>query len=249
MFGWGVSDDETYLALLAGRLHDRFPSRSWQVVNTAVPGYNTAMELETLERKALSLRPQLVVLELVGNDLDLPNFIRTEPAVWSARRSFVLELVARRLRTLRRVQAPRDDDAPLTAAPQATGPEAPHFEGDPSRVPPGYADLVGWDAVERSLRRLAHLRDQNGFAVVVLSEAPGFDWFQHRTRRLARSLGFVYVDVGRTIRRRIVDGGFGTYQDSPLARGRADPHPSPLGHELACDELFRALVEGGFVTQ
>ena len=248
MFGWGVSDEETYLARLEARLRERFPSRSWQVVNTAVPGYNTAMEVETLARKALGLEPRIVVLEIVGNDLDLPNFLRAAPPVWSLRRSFLFEFVARRLQGARPGGPPSaDDEATLVAAPEVEAEGARHFEDDPARAPAAYADLVGRAAFDRSLRELARLRDERGFAVIVLSEAPGFDWLQHFSRRRSRELGFLYLDVGRVIRRRVSEQGVADYQDSTLALGPQDPHPSALGHDLASEEIFRFLAEQGLV--
>ena len=247
MFGWGVADEQTYLARLEARLRAHGGSRSWQVVNTAVPGYNTAMEVETLVRKALDPSPQLVVLEVVGNDLDLPNFIQTSPPVWSTRRSLLAELVTRRVRALRGDAPPPAEAPPLAQAPSAAQASQLHFEDDPARVPPAYADLVGWGAFERALRELGRLRDEHGFSVVVVSEAPGFDWFEHRSRRLARQLGFAYLDVGRTIDRRVAAEGFRDYLDSPLALDPADPHPSAAGHELAGDELFRFVTRSGLV--
>src|SRR5262249_38307858 len=79
MWGWGVSDDEYYLALLSQYLNQSAPDGySWEIINTAVPGYNTAMEAETLKEKGLHYDPELVIIDYVSNDLSLPNFIRKE---------------------------------------------------------------------------------------------------------------------------------------------------------------------------
>ncbi|MFT7664936.1 MAG: hypothetical protein ACI87A_003170, partial [Planctomycetota bacterium] len=75
MFGWGVEEPQTFLALLEQKLNEQFPERSWEVINTAVPGYNTVIEVATLATKALQLEPDLVLIGFVGNDLDLPNFL------------------------------------------------------------------------------------------------------------------------------------------------------------------------------
>ena len=97
MFGWGVREEDSYLARMAGMLEASSPGVAWEVVNTAVPGYNTVMEVETLEAKGLRFDPDLVVLNFVGNDLGLPNFLEERPDILSLRRSFLLDFVRGRL--------------------------------------------------------------------------------------------------------------------------------------------------------
>lgn len=75
MFGWGVPQDKMYTKVLEGMLNARFPHQNWEVINTAVPGYNTYIEIETLNRKALAYNPDIVIVEYIGNDLDLPDFL------------------------------------------------------------------------------------------------------------------------------------------------------------------------------
>jgi hypothetical protein len=66
MFGWGVSDEEYYLALLSKYLNQSLPLVSnWEIINTAVPGYNTVMEVETLKVKALHYSPDLVIIDFL----------------------------------------------------------------------------------------------------------------------------------------------------------------------------------------
>lgn len=70
--------DEPYLAVLEQKLRQRraapgsgassSPPR-WQVINTAVPGYNTAMEVELRKAVGSGYEPQIVVLGFVVNDL------------------------------------------------------------------------------------------------------------------------------------------------------------------------------------
>jgi lysophospholipase L1-like esterase len=240
MFGQGVADDQAYLSVLQRRLP------TWSVVNLSVPGYNTTMEVESLTDKGLAPPPHVVVIEVVGNDLDLPNFIREPARVWALDRSFLAAFVAGRLRRVRRAPLSPDEDGLRDAPEAAAGPVA-HFEDDPALVPPEYADMIGWPAFERSLRELVRLRDAHGFAVVVLSQSPGFDWFDRRSRRLYGQLGLPFLDVGRVVRRYVSDHGFPDYLRSPLAVSPDDPHPSAQGHELAATELQRFLEEQGLL--
>jgi hypothetical protein len=96
MFGWGVAEEDAFLFRLGAALEASHPAVAWEVVNTAVPGYNTVMEVETLEAKGLRFDPDVVVLNFVGNDLGLPNFVEERPDVLSLRRSFLLDFARAR---------------------------------------------------------------------------------------------------------------------------------------------------------
>jgi hypothetical protein len=47
-----------------------------EVINFSVPGYNTAIESELIKQKVIHYNPDLIIIGFVGNDLDLPDFIR-----------------------------------------------------------------------------------------------------------------------------------------------------------------------------
>ncbi|MBM3976090.1 MAG: SGNH/GDSL hydrolase family protein [Planctomycetes bacterium] len=91
MFGHGVGDGEPYMSVLERRLNKHRPERRWHTVNTAVPGYTTVMEVETLKKKGLALAPDLVVIDFVPNDLELPIYLIAEKNVWNPSRSFLYE--------------------------------------------------------------------------------------------------------------------------------------------------------------
>jgi lysophospholipase L1-like esterase len=241
MFGQGVSDEETYLALLEASLGGRPSAREAQVINTAVPGYNTVMEVATLEAKGIAWRPDLVVLEVTGNDVDLPNFIRTPEDPAAGGRSFLAEFVARRLG---RIQAPANRPEGLEPAPEEELHGSQRFLADPSRVPPEYRDMVGLDAWEKALRELREAGARSGVPVVVLTQGVSFD---RRLWRLCRELGFHYLDVAPAIRRYLRAGGYREYVLSPLVIRQGDAHPSRTGHELIARELLGFLSERGLL--
>jgi hypothetical protein len=94
MFGWGVADEETYLVHLCEKIK---ATRGEKVTvwNTSVPGYNTTMEVETMEQKMLSRRPDLVLLHFVENDLGLPNFIPQKDESLTETRSYLVAALSR----------------------------------------------------------------------------------------------------------------------------------------------------------
>jgi len=216
-------------------------------VNTAVPGYNTVMEVETLREKGLAYRPDLVILEFVGNDLDLPNFIRVPPRLWALDQSFFLQFVRTRFDRLRGHRRPLEvDETGLTGAPAEGTGEDTHFLGDPARVPPEYAQMVGWEACERALRELAVLAEQHRFRVLFM----GWDSIpeERKARRLARSLGFSVLDLYPPLTRHLRRLGFESYLSSPLARNPRDHHPSGEGHEYLSSELEEFVTGNGLLA-
>jgi len=75
MFGWDVEQNEPYLAVLEANLNRRGNGTTYEALNFAVPGYNTQLEAETLRRKALAYRPDVVIVGWCENDFSLPYFM------------------------------------------------------------------------------------------------------------------------------------------------------------------------------
>jgi hypothetical protein len=66
-FGWGISEKDTFLSYLERRFRREHPGAPpLQVINLAVPGYNTHQEVETFVTKGLSYDPDVVVVSLEG---------------------------------------------------------------------------------------------------------------------------------------------------------------------------------------
>jgi lysophospholipase L1-like esterase len=238
MFGWGVEQGQDYLSLLEARLAGS--GERWEAVNTAVPGYNAAMEVETLKAKALRYRPDLVVYGFCANDASLPNFIRPLRSPLSLREVFLWEFLRSRFK--REIEP---DDA-LVAAPRRGDNHA--FEDDPSRAPDGYRDITGWRAYDRALGELEELGRRNGFRTIVVSFGPGSDDpRQERGLRSAAELGLRIVDVGKAQAGFMRARGIVEYAGSALTLSATDLHPSPLSHQLAADALLAAMVGEGLV--
>lgn len=238
MFGFGVADGETYLERLEDRLNSSHGS-GHEVVNLAVPGYNGAMEVAALERKGLAFHPDLVIIEFVSNDFDLPNFIWLPRDPWTLRRSFLSAFVRERWGRLSgRFRPPRTG---LTDAPWEGDLATGRFAGDRARVPSQYAALVGWEGYEAALRALARMAGQQGFSVVLLgwNAVPE----EARVRELAGSLGFRVLDLQPRLARYLKRHGHAEYLGSPLAQGSANNHPSALGHDLIAQWLHACLLE------
>ncbi len=73
MFGWSTEQDEDYLSVLEDLLSRR--GGRYEVLNLAVPGYNTYQEVESLVAKGLAFEPDIVIIGWNNNDFDIPFFL------------------------------------------------------------------------------------------------------------------------------------------------------------------------------
>jgi hypothetical protein len=228
-FGWGVQESECFPRVLERLLQDALPGRTVQVVNTSVPGYNTAMEVETLVDKGLVFAPDLVVLSVVGNDLDLPNLIWTPQDFFAPGRSFLWEQIAKAWRT-------RDpwSDRPWSLTPVADDGRYLYREG---AVAPQYRDMVGIEMFQRELRRLRDLGQQHGFRVLVAGNmnAAGF------VGETCAATGLRYFRANDAIEPYMKEHGIANYYKSELTVSAKDPHPGPIAHRLVAEGILAML--------
>jgi lysophospholipase L1-like esterase len=234
MFGQGVADDETYLAKLPRQLSAPRPGGVLETVNLAVPGYNTAMEVEAFRDEVDSLQPDLVLIEIVGNDLDLPNFLWDSVDAWTLRRSFLMDFVRLRLG-----KPPAPDVSGLSEAPQGAGPERGTYSRDASRVPARYADMVGLSAFKESIAQLAQIGRARRIPVLAVSHGV---WFEKEMLGTLEDEGVPVLVLRSALRRRAKALGAPDYARSPLALSSSDLHPSALGHEAISEELSAWLA-------
>lgn len=235
MFGFGVGDDDPFMAALARDLQALEPSWDWESINTAVPGYNTVMEVETLEKKALAYDPDIVIVNFVGGDDALPNFIRKRSRPLAFGRSFLADFV----RDWRTGRLARDDFA-LADAPRAEV----GFVADPDQVPPEYRDMVGWDAYQRAMERLRDLSEVHGFRVVVVGHPAVYT----QVKELSRSLGFPVVDSMRFMRRYMRANGIESDRDPRLIVAPRDSHPTALLHGIIAEAVVDGLGTNGVLA-
>jgi hypothetical protein len=237
MFGHGVSDGDVYLAVLEKSLNQCSDLHRFEVINTAVPGYSTVMEVETLKEKGLLYSPDIVVLHFVQNDARLPNFVREYAPVLSFRRLFLVDFVRTSLHKEEAgtqdllsqrgfVRSPRDEDRPK------------RFAEDPDRVPDEYREMVGWSAVAESLTELVSLRERHGFELVVVTDAVKRIPIIRTLMTTCDELSIPVVDVGKEYRKFLAVGGFESLQESPLVVSKRNNHPSAQGHRITADVLL-----------
>ena len=230
MFGWGVGDHEFYLARLGELLQSAMPQRQVQWLNSAVPGYNTVNEVETLERKLLGYGPDVVILDYVRNDLHVPGFLRKSQPYFSLRESFLARWVRNSLRGL------HTPDQGLERPPDAFRRE--DFVGQEHLIPEEYRSVIGMPAFRAAAARLRELADQHGFRVIVVAHY-GFD---EQPLAVFDSLGFEVVDGYPRVQAFLRAQGITQYAGSDLAVGDGDAHPSALLHGMIAEWLAEQIL-------
>jgi hypothetical protein len=233
MFGQAVAQGSTYLAVLEEM--SNLKGQAWEVINTAVPGYNTVMEVETLKVKGLKYNPELVILGYVSNDICLPNFIRNETHFLDPGRSFFLDFVRWRMR-----------DAGIRVYNIINAAEEHFRKCDEESVPDQYRFMVGLEAVRKSLVELKELGEEYDFEVLVVLFTPEADGSVLRVAGICRDLGFHLVSVGGALREYMEENGIDDYGSSPLVV-KGDGHPSAIAHRIAAESLMGYLESSGLL--
>lgn len=76
-FGWGVEEQEGFVAVLERVLQSYVGGEmKMEVLNFGVPGYSTFQQVAAFEEKGLDFRPDVVLVFFIENDFGLPFFIR-----------------------------------------------------------------------------------------------------------------------------------------------------------------------------
>ncbi len=158
MFGWGVRREESYLAVLEEALNSAGDSRRFQVLNFAVPGYNTAIEADLYRSRVKDFSPDMVLIQFDINDLALPNFIQETPPLFTLKRLYLPQLISRLFKSREAGRGLEEMNGGLHDTPRIDAPTprgmVKYFEYRAETAPPQYRYMVGWDGVKRALDRL-----------------------------------------------------------------------------------------------
>lgn len=174
MWGWGVQQDQDYLAVLESNLNSRADGNTYEVLNLAVPAYNSAQEVEMLRDRGLIYDPDIVVLGWCDNDTSLPIFLYKHRKYDERDISYILTW--------------------LFAREKSAGLFMPSMcektEIRDKLLAPELADNRGWPGVRKAFSGLKQLRDEHGFKLLVFGAMTnevvdicgemGFDYYNTR---------------------------------------------------------------------
>ncbi len=231
MFGWGVGDGEDYLSLTGRKLSELAKGQAVDWINSAVPGYNTVNEVETLKEKLLRFKPDVVVVGYVNNDLFVPGFIRKPRPYLSLKHSFLAQWVRNTIDGLHvpdnELRRPPDDFRHRT------------FVGEEQLIPEAYREVIGISAFRQALVELDELARAHRFAYVVFAHYG----FSPEVVPILEELGTPVLDAYPVLTRWLRDHGIDTYRGSPLTVSEQDSHPSALFHEILAAHLASWIVQ------
>ncbi|MCK4911249.1 MAG: SGNH/GDSL hydrolase family protein [Thermodesulfovibrionales bacterium] len=227
MFGQGVPQEETYLSLLEAMLNKRHPEYNWEVINSAVPDYNTSAEVETLRYKGLKYKPDLVVMGICTNDFDMPALVfymglpdeRNMGRYFSLQHSFFVQYIRHRMKR------------------------------EPFLIPGfthKYVEMSGGKGVFKAIKELKRISIIGDFPVLVFHLANDTNKNVMDLMKTANAYGMPAVDVSPMIQRYMKYQGIKDYFDSALSV--SDGHPSSTSHEIAANALFEYLESSGLVS-
>jgi len=204
-------------------------STNYEVINTGVPGYNTAMEVAVLENKIDLSQVDLVITNFIENDFDLPNFIRKKPPYGSLMQSFI-----RRQLFPENLNSWKEIDARLHESPfDTTG----YYEKDPENVPDIYKDMVGEKNYLAAMQKLKDLSEKHNFQLILLSNS----LYKERPKSVtdfAEKSNIPYLDVRNSWWDGKVEFNNKTYKISAI-----DWHPNRYEHTCNARILYKKVKE------
>ncbi len=226
--GWGVLYEETYGAIIEGRLDQRSPDRRIEVLNLGLAGYDTTQLMDRLWLHGLAFEPDLFVYGFTINDVEGEHYQRfaeggyRDPRKYLHARSHLLRFLGPRIDALRDFIAPPRDSYTYEL----------HYNY--------FENPAAWADVEVGLHRLSDWANHRDACVLVLIHT-------HLT-----SLRFMHPFHGEyeKIRTSAEARGFAVVHSWPEHAGEDeeqlwvtafDHHPNVRGHALLADSLTRGL--------
>jgi hypothetical protein len=237
LFGWGVDADRTGTTALQRELARTLPRHEVEVVCTGVPGYNTVMEAALLRERGLALDPDVVLVDWVGNDLDLPNFLLAPHDFTRLDHCYLVDLARRVWRS-----SWLDPRTPFERAP---GDGQGHFESDPARLLPQHRHLVGPRAHHAAMQSIVTRTRARGIRVLVTSHYGLPD----HVVATCRALEVPFVSLEGRVGAWLAERGNSAEARAALTLSAEDPHPTAMVHGWWGEMVAAKLHELGWLPR
>jgi len=227
--GWGIEDEDTFCRRVERTLNAR-GDRRYEVINTGHLSYDTMQEAALLEREAIALQPDVVLLVFVTNDVVDPTRVMIEALLDGKTEvpGSAPTLADRVVHTGQRfLPAWTALLQSVTARLRATAPRAGEEHAlAPESVPFG---SLGWERSQAALRRIRDLCAARGVKFAVLDHTlpplPVLETFCAAEGIPRHDFRFTAEELGR-----------------PIYNSFIDSHANALGNELLAEKALRALA-------
>jgi hypothetical protein len=219
MFGWEVEQNEDYMSVIESNLNRRADGVVYEVLNMAVPGYNTQLEVECLRYKGLKFKPDIVIVGWCDNDFQMPFFV-PQKGQWSRRDvSFLYYLLFDRQKYADTVLSEQTQVRELGRA-------------DADQIPEDVREGVKEEGVRQAFGDLKKLGRQNDFRILV------FGPMRPEAVQICRELGIECFNTRERIPKE-------KYPREYLVHFI---HPRPGGHRVLAEYLEQELQRRGRIT-
>ena len=250
-FGWGVRQEESYPAVLEKLLTDKYPQRKFEVMNFGVPGYNTVQEVHAFLEKAQKLSPDLVIINFVLNDMDLPNFLAIPPDPLSLEKSFLWDFVWRRSELMK-----GNFLLPVGLTPVFPEQGTSQLRIPEDRIPKHFRPLYGWENMKKAYQKLSATCKEMDIPFVLLLNMDNYTYrllghtptvVPHHVRDLLgfwNQQGYLIVDPQ--------DRVFTYLQKNKLPTeavwvSNSDSHSNGIRHRFVAEEILEHLIRAGLI--
>jgi len=162
-FGFGVEQDASWPEQLARRLAERYPQRSFEVINAGVPGWSWLQGLRFVQLRGMALDPDLIVVGHGTNDQVFPAIVTDEERLSSLGSPFeraVRRVLGRLSRTsVYRLLGSFREPAPAEPSPGCARQIAER----------GSCHRVAVDQIATAVEKLAEIVRRDGAELVVIN--------------------------------------------------------------------------------
>lgn len=247
-YSWGdkiADSDSVWPAHLERLLSDRFPTRSFEVVNTGQKGFTTANEAEMLRRVGWQFHPDLVIVQWLINDArrSTPDFGHPYPSdLWPD-----LQLLPTRFRT------GAIGGSALYAFVRGRMKSLVHPASMEARFEPLYGPTYpGFQQMKEALTSMADAARERDVPIVLVIwplNVPG-EWtaethphraYHARVEELAGADGYHVLDLTSEFAE--AGGDWSRWWSTPW-----DSHPGEEAHRLAAEAVARFLAGSAWAT-
>jgi hypothetical protein len=250
LFGWGVALEDSTLKALERRLNELPIAQKFEVLNFAVPTYNTAQEAELFIRRCLDFDPDIVILSFNTNDYDVPEFMKRPGDLTSFRKLFLFDLA---YTAYQRLTGTIDNQLPQFdfSNRSLTFEQSARLDEDPA-LPDEYRYMVGAKGVARAFDKLLDAARPRGVPLLVfdVKAYPGLhstyvrdelrDGQRELLDRLSKEKGFHFLNTYPYYVDYLKQHPEAKYPDV-FAVSKFDSHPNPLAHSINATALFEYL--------
>ena len=239
MFGWGVGQGETYLEILEGQLNElSAEERRFEVLNFAVPGYNTAIEAALYERKVRYFEPDLLLIHFIGNDFEIPHLLQA-PRTLAPSQWYLVELVHGLFG--------RNPEEELDFIPRNLELLEEKLQ---EQTREQYRYMLGPKGFRRALKRIARLTDEDEIPVLLMMLGDLSDERQ-LVLKAARTQGFRALNPAPFFGAYLERAGLEPTRQSWKRAFHIpeDGHPTALAHQAYAEALLVELREMGIIGE